>query len=429
MKILFIHQNCPGQYKNLSPVLAADPNNVVLFITKPNKPTPPGVRKIEYVPKRAPSSNIHPYAVRLEDGILHGQEVARVAMELKSQGFTPDIVCAHMGWGEALYIKDIWPKTPLLGYFEFYYHAFGADVHFDPQETPQIDTVCRIRTRNALQLLNLEAADWGVSPMHWQAGLFPGPFRNKISVIHDGIDTNKVAPNPAAAVSLSAGVTLKAGDEVVTYVARNLEPYRGFPSFMRAAELILKRRPRCHIIVVGGDQVSYGSPPPNGGTYREQLLQEVNLDQTRIHFLGRVPYDRFLRILQISAAHIYLTVPFVLSWSMLEAMAAGCLVVGSNTSPVSEVIQNGWNGLLADFFSPCSIADKVDEALDQPNKMQTIRRRARRTVTERYALERCLPRHLQLIALLANGKKPGQAEAAQHNVLTWPHKQRTNRNR
>lgn len=409
MKILFIHQNCPGQYKHLAPLLAADPRNQVLFITKPNKPPIAGVRKLEYLPKREPSPQIHPYLVPLEAGVLHGQQVARVAMQLRSQGFVPDIVCAHMGWGEALYIKDIWPRTPLLGYFEFYYHAFGADVHFDPQQPRQIDTVCRIRTKNALQLLNLEAADWGISPTRWQAGLFPKPFRSKISVIHEGIDTKTVVPNPAAVLSLSDGVTLKAGDEVVTYVARNLEPYRGFPSFMRAAELILKRRPHCHILVVGGDGVSYGAPPPNGSTYREQMLQEVTLDQARIHFLGRVPSSRLLQILQISAAHIYLTVPFVLSWSMLEAMAIGCLVIGSNTPPITEVIDDGRNGLLVDFFSPQSIADRVDEVLDQPDKMRSIRQQARRTVVEHYALDLCLPRHLQLITLLASGQKPEPA--------------------
>ena len=404
MKILFIHQNCPGQYKHLAPLLAADPCNQVLFITKPNKPPIAGVRKLEYLPKREPSPRIHPYLVPLEAGVLHGQQVARVAMQLRSQGFVPDIVCAHMGWGEALYIKDIWPRTPLLGYFEFYYHAFGADAHFGPQQPRQIDTVCRIRTKNALQLLNLEAADWGISPTRWQAGLFPRPFRGKISVIHEGIDTKTVVPNPAAVLSLSDGFTLKAGHEVVTYVARNLEPYRGFPSFIRAAELILKRRPHCHILVVGGDSVSYGAPPSNGGTYREQMLKEVTLDQTRIHFLGRIPYSRFLQILQISAAHIYLTVPFVLSWSMLEAMAAECLVIGSNSPSVTEVIEDGRNGLLVDFFSPQSIADRVDEVLDQPDKMRSIRQQARRTVVEHYALDLCLPRHWQLIVRLANGQ-------------------------
>ena len=419
MKILFIHQNCPGQYKNLARVLTRNPNNQVVFITKPNKPQLPGVRKIEYVPKREPSSNIHPYVIPLEDGVLHGQAVARVAMDLKSQGFMPDIICAHVGWGEALYVKDIWPRTPLLGYFEYYYHPFGTDVHFDPQQTPNINTICRVRTKNALQLLNLEAADWGISPTRWQWQLFPELFRNKISIIHDGIDTATVVPNPTATISLGDSLTLKAGDEVVTYVARNLEPHRGFPSFMRAAELILKRRPQCHILVIGGDDVSYGARPKDG-TYREQMLKEVNLDQSRIHFLGRVPYSRFLQVLQVSAAHIYLTVPFVLSWSVLEAMAAECLVIGSNTKPVIEVIEDRQNGLLVDFFSYQMIADRVDEVLDHPDRMRSIRRQARRTIVERYALDICLPKHLQLITTLVKGQKPNQGTTSQ-NVLALPH--------
>ena len=429
MKILFIHQNCPGQYKHLVRVLAENPNNQVVFITKPNKPPLPGVRKVEYLPKRETSHNIHPYIVRLEDGVLHGQGVARVAIELKSEGFIPDIIYAHVGWGEALYVKDIWPKTPLLGYFEFYYHAFGADVYFDPQEPHNIDTICRIRTKNALQLLNLEAADWGISPTRWQWQQFPEPFRNKISVIHDGIDTTTIVPNPTATLSLSDGLTLKAGDEVVTYVARNLEPYRGFPSFMRAAELILQRRPQCHILVIGGDDVSYGAHLKDG-TYREQILQEVNLDQSRIHFLGRVPYNRLLQILQVSAAHIYLTVPFVLSWSMLEAMAAECLIIGSDTPPVAEVIKDRQNGLLVDFFSPQLIADRVDEVLDHPDRMHQIRQQARHTILERYALDICLPKHLQLITTLVKGQKPnpiGTARQQGQQVLTLRHPNRHSR--
>ena len=211
--------------------------------------------------------------------------------------------------------------------------------------------MCRIRSRNAHHLLSLDAADYGISPTQWQWQQFPSEYRNKISVIHDGVDTSKITPNPGAKLTLPNGQALCAGDEIVTYVARNLEPYRGFPTFMRAAALIQQRRPHCHIVVVGGDEVSYGSAPAEGVTYRQQMQQEVDLDLSRIHFLGKVPYSTFLQVLQVSAAHIYLTVPFVLSWSMLEAMAAECLIIGSKTAPVTEVIKHGDNGLLADFLN------------------------------------------------------------------------------
>ena len=406
MRILFVHQNCPGQFKHLAPHFGADPDNEVVFITQPGKPDPAGVRKIEYTPARKPSTATHRYLRLTEEGVLNGQAVARVAVALRKEGFWPDVIVAHVGWGEALYLKEVWPGVRLLGYFEWYYHPRGSDVGFLEREPPGLETACRIMTRNSLHLMNLELADWGLSPTRWQWQQHPERYRNRISVIHDGLDTDRVRPDPQATGTVKPGLRLRAGDEVVTYVARNLEPYRGFPTFMRAAALILERRPDTHILVVGADGVSYGRRPEDGRCYREQLLDEVDLDRERIHFLGRVEYDLFLRVLQLSAAHIYLTVPFVLSWSMLEAMAAGCAVIGSRTPPVEEVIRDGHNGLLVDFFSPQEVADAVDRVLDHPDRMAGLRREARQTVLQRYALKGCLAQQVKLIEQLARGVAP-----------------------
>ena len=410
MRIAFVHNNCPGQYKHLAPRLAADPDNQVVFFSKPRRPELPRVRKIEWVPRRTPSPSTHRYLRNFEEGVLNGQEVARAAQALKKEGFQPDVVCAHMGWGEALYLKDVWPRAALLGYFEYFYHAFGTDVDFDPGREVGLDDVCRIRTKNALHLLNLSIADQGVTPTRWQWTLHPPEYRDKLTVLHEGIDTTTVGPDPSARLDVDSGLTLSAQDEVVTYVARNLEPYRGFPSFMRALAILLKRRPRCHAVIVGGDGVSYGSRPVDGRSWREHLLEEVDLDRSRAHFLGRVPYERYLKVLQVSRAHVYLSYPFVLSWSMLEAMAAGCLVVGSRTAPVEEVIEDGRNGFLADFFSPEEIAGRIAEALDLHAGRDTLCERARQTVEERYSLAHCLPRHVELVRKLA-GSAPSRTRA------------------
>jgi glycosyltransferase involved in cell wall biosynthesis len=406
MKLLFVHQNCPGQYKHLAPRLAADPGNQVVFITKPGKPELPKVRKVEYTPARSPRRSTHHYLRQIEDGVLNGQGAVRAAMELKRQGFTPDVICAHMGWGEGLYLKDVWPQARLLGYFEFFYHAFGADADFARDEPQTLDDVCRTRSRNGLHLLSLDAADWGISPTRWQWQQHPEEFRQKISVIHDGVDARRLVPDPRVSARLRPGIDVQQGEEIVTYVARNLEPYRGFKTFMKAAELILKRRPGARILVVGADGVSYGRPPADGRTWRQVMMEQVDLDRSRIHFLGRVSYDQFVKVLQLSAAHIYLTVPFVLSWSMLEAMAAQCLVIGSRTPPVEEVIEDGRNGLLVDFFSAEEVADAVDRVLEHPDRMKALRERARKTVLEQYDLSVCLPRQVKLIQTLAAGRRP-----------------------
>lgn len=404
MNIVFVHQNCPGQFKYIAPYLASRPGNRVLFFTRPGRPDLPGVQKVEYVPSRKPSGSIHRYLKLTEEGILNGQAVARAALKWKEKGFIPDVIVAHVGWGEALYLREIWPQARILGYFEWYYHARGSDVGFAERQPADLDTACRITTRNGMHLMSLENVDWGISPTRWQWQQHPAVYRQKISVVHDGIDTERVQPNAGVVGVPRTKLGLTANDEVITYVARNLEPYRGFPTFMRAAELIQKRRPNCHIVVVGGDGVSYGMRPKNGRSYRENLLKEVELDTSRIHFLGNLRYDEYLHVLQLSSAHIYLTVPFVLSWSMLEAMAAQCLIIGSRTPPVEEVIRDGVNGLLVDFFSPEQIADRVDEVLDHPDRMRELRIEARRTILQKYDLRACVKRQVDLIEQLATQK-------------------------
>jgi glycosyltransferase involved in cell wall biosynthesis len=406
MKILFMHQNIPGQYKHLARIFGADAKNTVYFVTKPKAVEIPGVKKVTYKLHRDVQKDIHHYIAPLESAVLYGQAVARVLLAVKNSGFTPDIICAHPGWGEALYVKDVYPDVPLLSYFEFYYRSKGSDVGFDPEIEVTLNDYCRVRTKNTSNLLSLEACDAGISPTRWQRKQFPPEYLYKIAQIHDGIDTNLAAPNKEARVDLPNGNTLTRNDEVVTYVARNLEPYRGFPVFMHAIPEICRRRPNAQILIVGGDGVSYGRRLPKGETYRAKMLSEVKIDPARVHFLGYMPYEKFLKVLQISSVHVYLTFPFVLSWSMLEAMAAGCLVIGSDTPPVTEVITDGKNGLLVDFFSPKQIAERIDEVLNHKDGMAHLRRAARETVLERYELQSCLKKQIKLIKSLADGKIP-----------------------
>ncbi len=408
MKILFMHPNMPGQYKHLITEFVKDPKNHVAFVTKPSRVEIDGVHKITYTTPREPSPHTHRYLQHAERAVLQGQEVWRVLHKLKKeQGYVPDIVVGHPGWGDALYIKDVYPNTPFFGFFEFFYHSDGADVGFDGADPVSEDDKARIRTKNMHHMIGLEYADWGISPTFWQHSLHPAAYQSKISVIHDGINTVKAAPNPDAKVQLNKdGPLFKVGDEVVTYIARNFEPYRGFPSFMQAAEKILKDRPNCHIIAIGADDVSYGRRPPQGTTYRQMWMDKVDLDMSRMHFVGTLPYEHLIRVLQVSAAHLYLTYPFVLSWSSMEAMATGCAVIGSDTQPVREVIQHGHNGFLVDFFDPEAIANQVSEVLDAKDRMQKIRDQARQDMIMKYDLAKLLPLHKNLIIDVAEGRLP-----------------------
>ena len=403
MKVLFVHQNFPGQYLHLARHLGTTPGHQVVFLTQRRDDARlPGVTKIVYEPHRSITPNIHHYLRETEAGVLNAQNVARVALDLRDSGFVPDVMLAHNGWGELWYLKDVFPKTPLIGYFEFFYRRYGADVGFDPHEKLIFDTASRLRTKNLGNLLALDAADLGQTPTQWQKSLYPKVHHPKLHVVHEGIDTQRVAPNPQAKLTLPGGIVLSAEDEVVTYVARNLEPYRGFPSFMRSLPAILARRPKAQVVIVGDDETSYGPPLANGKTFRQAMLEEVgsSLDMRHVHFLGKVPYSTFLAILQISSAHVYLTYPFVLSWSMLEAMAAGCLVIGSRTAPVEEVIGDGENGMLVDFFAPGEIAERVVAALAEQRAFTTIRKNARQTILDKYDLKTvCLPAQLKLLGM------------------------------
>lgn len=409
MNILFIHQNFPGQYRYLATTLALDKKIRVVGLgeagnVKKNMKLP-GVTACGYPAPAPATAATHHYVRPLESAVRRGQAVARACMGLKDKGFVPDVVYAHPGWGEALFLRDVFPKAKITLYCEFYYQTEGADVGFDPEFPTRLDDIFRVRIKNAASLLSLEAGDAGISPTQWQRSAFPDVFSNRIQVVHEGVDTDYMKPAADAALAVDDGrLTLTSTDEVVTYIARNMEPYRGFHSFMRALPALQKLRPAAHTVIVGGEGVSYGSPLPKGQSWKKKMLAEVGdkLDLSRVHFLPPVPYDTLLKVYRISSAHIYLTYPFVLSWSMLEAMSSGCALVASDTAPVREVIRHGKNGWLTDFFDTAKLAETVADVLERRTTKEVagVRAKARQTVVQDYDLRRiCLPKHLQLLGI------------------------------
>lgn len=403
MNLLFVHQNFPGQFKHLAPHLARAGHTVkALAIDGSGLP---GVTTHRYKPGRATSREAHPWAQEFETKVIRGEACALAAQQLKAQGFTPDVIVANPGWGESLFLKDVWPRAKMLALIEFYYAARGLDFDFDPEFFREdLARNARLRAKNAHLLMALQDMDWGVSPAVFQRSTVPAAYRGKISVVFDGIDTNVVRPDAGASVTVN-GRALRAGDEVLSFVNRNLEPYRGYHVFMRALPEILRRRPNAVALIVGGDGVSYGASAPEGKTWKQIFFDEVKhrLDASRVFFPGRLPYADYLRVLQVSACHVYLTYPFVLGWSCIEALAAGCLVVGSRTPPVEEAIEHDRNGLLVDFFDTAALAGTVAECLAQPGRYAPLRAQARASAVERYDLATvCLPRQVRLVERLGS---------------------------
>lgn len=385
MRVLVVHQNFPGQFRHVAAHWSKRRDWQLIGLGRESAPGMPGVDWLKYHLPAKPPAGLHGYLRQMDGAVRHGQEVARALLELKRRGFKPDVVLAHPGWGETLYLRDVFPDSKLIHFCEWYYDPQGADMGFDPEFPITLNDRARVRTWNALHSLNLTSCDVGISPTAWQRDAHPAIFRPGIALIHEGIDTEHLGPNPAAHFTLPNGTRLRAGDPVITYVARNLEPYRGFHSFMRALAIIQRQHPTCQALIVGGDGVSYGRAPVDAPHWRAKLCQEVRLDPERTHFLGKIPYPAYRQVLQVSAAHVYLTYPFVLSWSMLEAMASGCLVIGSRTPPVEEVLRHGENGWLVDFFDQEAIAARVVQALEEPQEQIALRERALHDVRQRFS--------------------------------------------
>lgn len=404
MNFLFVHQNFPAQFRHVVDLLVKDSrNNVVALADDKNvssgKYFGSRLKVFTYTFSRDKSSHTHPYLRGFEEQVRRGQSLFRAAAQLKKLGFNPDVVVVHPGWGEALFLRELFPVAKHIHYCEYFFQTEGGDFGFDPEFPNSLEGRAQLPFRNSSQLVGLTQCDIGISPTLWQRSRYPIEYHSKIEVIHEGVDTQLLQPDPCTFIK-AGDFCFKLGDEVVTFIARNLEPYRGFHTFMRSIPALQALRPNAHILIVGGEGVSYGRHLPEGESYRKkyssEIEQEVNWSQ--VHFLGKLPYETYIKVLQVSAAHIYLTYPFVLSWSMLEAMSCGCIVIGSNTAPVREMIVDGHNGVLVDFFDERLLAETVSKVLETPQSFESMRLKAREFVVNNFDLHsQCLPTWMKLL--------------------------------
>lgn len=400
MKILFVHQNFPGQFPHLAPALAAR-GHQVLALTDEKNQRPSPVETLRYKapdPVTTNSALGRTYSEYAERGLL----AARGARALRDRhGFVPDVIVGHSGWGETLFLKEIWPGAKLLVYAELLYRTRGHDVGFDPEISPDSDER-RFMTlaRSAHLIQGIVQADAAISPTRYQAESFPPGLRDKITVIHDGIDTARICPDPEARLTLPDGRVLRAGNEVLGFVSRSLEPYRGFHIFMRALPAVLAARPDAQVVVVGAEGVSYGAAPRDAQSWKQRMLDEVGdrLDTSRVHFIGRQPYADYLALIRVARVHCYLTYPFVLSWSLTEVMSAGGYVVASDTQPVRELIRDGENGRLVPFFDVAALSGALIRGLAGDPEAAGLKAAARRTILDGYDLRgHCLPRQIEWV--------------------------------
>ncbi len=401
MKYLFVHQNFPGQFLYIVRHLLAQQRHDVVFICEPNGNTMAGVRRVTYKPQLRPDAPTHGDARDFAHGMARAEAVAAAGFELRRLGFTPDIIIGHHGWGELLNLGDVWPGIPLLGYHEFYYALDGQDIDFDPEFRIGVESYPNIRAKNAINLLALTNPGFGQTPTQFQRDTYPVWSRPGIRILREGVDLARCRPAAAPRAVTIAGVTLGADETLVTYVARDLEPYRGFHQVMRSLPAVLRANRNARVVLVGGDKVSYGASLASG-TWREHMLAELGrtLDTSRVHFPGKVEYGTYLQLLQRSDAHVYFTYPFVASWSLREALACGCAIVGSDTAPVREFVAHGRTGTLTPFFDPGALSDRISDTLAGGPTVQHMRGEARAWAELHLSMDSYIANYEALIAEL-----------------------------
>lgn len=423
MKYLFVHQNFPGQFLHIVQHLVRSKQHEVVFITEPNVNHIEGARKVPYRKPPTAAAETHIAARELDGGVRRAEAAARTAMNLKQLGFTPDIIIGHHGWGELLNLRDVWPDPPMLGYFEFYYHHDGIDVGFDPEFPVDPLDYPRIRAKNAINHIALNLGGHGQTPTEWQFSTYPRWAQEQITLLREGVNLDVCKPNPQVRRNpLKIGeMTIRPSDKLVTYVSRDLEPYRGFHLMMRALPHLLRARKDVRVVIIGGDGVSYGNPPQEG-TWRQVMMKELGdrIDLERVAFPGRVDYQVYLNLLQRSDAHVYLTYPFVASWSLREALAMGCAVIGSDTQPVREFITHGENGLLVPFFDPPGLARTIQRVLEETRLARTLRENARQYAERHLAMDDYIGAYQALIDRLVGGATVTRTAAAAIEALSRP---------
>ena len=400
MVIFIIHPYFPGQFKHLAPYLASNKENQVYFLANYNE-TDTKLKNVKLVLYNSYSDKQKQWIdstnilVNAAEATLYGRATIKAMIYLRDQkNIIPDIIIGHTGWGSLLYCKDIYPNVPVIGYFEWYYHALKSDGWWWEDEVPTTYQKIAVRTKNMHHLLSLESCDVGVCPTKWQFNQFPAEYRFKLNIIHEGINTQFFIPNKQSLILND--LQLPNDIELVTYATRGLEMYRGFPYFMDAIRILLKKRPKLHIVIAGKDKVYYGLKLPDK-TFLQAEKEKGQFDTERVHFVGFRNKLDYLKILQASDCHVYLTRPFILSWSLLEAMSCEVPIVSSSVPPVQEVIDDNINGLLADFRSSDDIANKIEILLDNKEKARLLGQQARQTILQKYNLMDCLHAYDNLI--------------------------------
>jgi glycosyltransferase involved in cell wall biosynthesis len=395
MHVLFVHPNFPAQFGHLGERLLQEPGHRVTFASKRAKGVSGAMECLFYDLKGGATEKNH-YSSRTFENNVWQSHALYEALKPRPD-IRPDVVVGHSGFISTVLLRELY-DAPILNYFEFYYHNKNSDLDFRPDIQPSEDDKLRSHFRNSVLLLDLNNCDRGYSPTRWQRDQMPELFRPKIDVLFDGIDTNLWKPLPRTP-RRAGKIIIPESVKLVSYVARGFESIRGFDIFMKVAKRLCEMRSDVRFLVVGEDRVCYGGDNnrTGGKTYKEWVLAQDNYDLSRFAFVGRLAPDVLAQVFSITDLHLYLTVPFVLSWSLMNALACGTTVLASNTAPVQEMIQHEKNGLLVDFFDVEGFAQQANRVLNDPEQFRPLGLAGTRMIQEEYSLDVCFPRWKRML--------------------------------
>lgn len=400
--ILFIHPNYPGQFKHIIPALQNDPQYSLAYISrKRSTKGAEGIRVEQYVFEKSDHAKVHRYLYYTQEAVREAQQVSSAATRLAQAGFTPDIIVGHVAWGGLLFMKDLFPEARTIAYCELYFRP-DYDHTILPGERVTNDRKAFLRCRNLHTLMQMESMDIGVTPTQYQLHSHPDSFHSKMVTVHEGVDTKLCRPDAQASFPIKEkGLTLDRNDLVITYVSRGFEPARGFFQLMQSIEILREELPEAHFLLVGGDK-SFYSGDPGKKSYRQQALEQYSIDHDRVHFTGRLTHEGFRKVIQISSAHIYLTRPLFLSWSVVEAMSMGAPIVASNEALVREFMTHEQDALLVDYYNPREIADSVKRLVQDKTLADRLGRHARQKIVDQFDTRSTVSQWKKLIERLAD---------------------------
>ena len=420
MHVLYVHQNFPAQFGHIARHLIDKLGWQCSFVSQTPGGVVGGINKVEYKIAGGATKQNHFCSRTFENTVWHCDAVYR-AMK-GHPDIKPDLIVGHSGFGSTLFLRELYPTTPIVNFFEYYYIPHDPDSDMDFRRdlgwpTSELKYL-RSRCRNAMILLDLQTCNAAYTPTEFQKSRFPAEYQQKLETIFDGVDRSIYhgyeetlrPPVDQRGIRRIGGVDVPADKRVVTFVSRGFESMRGFDVFMKVAKRIYQQFPDVVFLVIGSDKVAYGGDEEFIAPYRtfkEWTLAQDTYDLSKFHFLGKIPPTELGKVLAATDLHIYLTVPFVLSWSMMDAMSCGAVVLGSDTAPVREMIKDGQNGLIADFFDADALAAKAIGALRDPAGARAMGRAAEQMIIERYSLEAVLPRMLAMYERTAAIKLPG----------------------